>query len=252
MANFLPGGHGVSSSAVEDTQQVLLAGVARGRSCRATAIPSRATPRPALLPEQPPMRPTIALLVGITALTATAAYAQAPTGQIQGTVRGETGVPLEGVSVVAVGTHFGAVTRPDGRYVITRVAPGTYQLRATRIGYTSREQSITVVAGEEASADFTLPSAAIALDQVVVVGYGTELRKDLTGSVGSVSSEDVANISVARIDQAIPGLVSGVQVQTTNAQPGAVMRLRVRGSGSLQASNDPLIVVDGVIGADLN
>ncbi|PYP13310.1 MAG: hypothetical protein DMD56_00990, partial [Gemmatimonadetes bacterium] len=83
------------------------------------------------------MRPTIALLVGITALTATAAYAQAPTGQIQGTVRGETGVPLEGVSLVAVGTHFGAVTRPDGRYVITRVAPGTYQLRATRIGYTS-------------------------------------------------------------------------------------------------------------------
>ena len=199
------------------------------------------------------MRSTSVCLVGCVAMLAAAgAQAQAPTGQVQGTVRGETGAPLEGVSVVAVGTHLGAVTRPDGRYVITRVAAGTYQLRATRIGYTSREQLITLVAGEEASADFTLPSAAIALDQVVVVGYGTELRKDLTGSVGSVSSEDVANISVARIDQAIPGLVSGVQVQTTNAQPGAVMRLRVRGTGSLQASSDPLIVVDGVIGADLN
>ena len=199
------------------------------------------------------MRPTIALLVGITALTATAAYAQAPTGQIQGTVRGETGVPLEGVSVVAVGTHFGAVTRPDGRYVIMRVAPGTYQLRATRIGYTSREQPITVVGGEEASADFTLPSAAIALDQVVVVGYGSELRKDLTGSVGSVSSQDIAKIPVARIDQAISGLVSGVQIQTTNAAPGSdSIRVRVRGSNSLQASNEPLVVVDGVIGADLN
>src|SRR5437763_3002678 len=122
------------------------------------------------------MRPTIALLVGIPALTATAAYAQAPTGQIQGTVRGETGGPLEGVSVVAVGTHFGAVTRPDGRYVITRVAPGTYQLRATRIGYTSRDQPITVVGGEEASADVTLPSAAIGLDPAVVVGYRTQVR----------------------------------------------------------------------------
>src|SRR5256886_341330 len=198
------------------------------------------------------MRSRSICLAGCVALLGAGAQAEAATGQIQGSVRGETGVALEGVSVVAVGTHFGAVTRPDGRYVIARVTPGTYQLRATRIGYTSREQPITVGAGEEASADFTLPSAAIALDQVVVVGYGTELRKDLTGSIGSVSSEDVSNIPVARIDQAISGLVSGVQVQTTNAQPGAVLRLRVRGTGSLQASSDPLIVVDGVIGADLN
>src|SRR2546423_2839745 len=152
-----------------------------------------------------PMRSTNVCLAGCVVLLAAAAQAQAPTGQVQGTVRGETGVVLEGVSVVAVGTHFGAVTRPDGRYVIPRVAPGTYQLRATRIGYTSREQPITVVGGEEASADFTLASAAIALDQGVVVGYGTELRKDLTGSIGSVSSEDVSNIPVARIDQPISG-----------------------------------------------
>src|SRR5213082_1993285 len=108
------------------------------------------------------MRSTSVCLVGCVVLFGAGAQAQVPTGQIQVTVRGETGVPLEGVGVVAVGTHFGAVTRPDGRYVITRVAPGTYQLRATRIGYTSREQPITVVGGEEASADFTLPSAAIA------------------------------------------------------------------------------------------
>src|SRR5213079_1686302 len=95
-------------------------------------------------------------------------------------------------------------------------------------------------------ADFTLPSAAIALDQVVVVGYGSELRKDLTGSVGSVSSQDIAKIPVARIDQAISGLVPGVQIQTTNAAPGSdSIRVRVRGSNSLQASNEPLVVVDG-------
>src|SRR5437763_7523768 len=166
VARVLRGPLGVPSSAVERTQQMLPVSIVRKRSCGATA-----------------------LLVGVVALTAAAVSAQTPSGQIHGTVRGETGTPLEGVSVVAVGTPLGAVTRPDGRYVIPRVAPGTYQLRATRIGYTSREQPITVVGGEEASADFTLPSAAIALDQVVVVGYGTELRKDLTGSIGSVSSE---------------------------------------------------------------
>src|SRR2546429_2656128 len=104
------------------------------------------------------MRPTSVCVVGCVALFAGGAQAQAPTGQIQGSVRGETGVPLEGVSVAAVGTHFGAVTRPDGRYVIPRVAPGAYRLRATRDGYTAREQRITGGAGDEASADFTLPS----------------------------------------------------------------------------------------------
>src|SRR2546430_8961208 len=103
------------------------------------------------------MRPTSVCVVGCVALFAGGAQAQAPTGQIQGSVRGETGVPLEGVSVAAVGTHFGAVTRPDGRYVIPRVAPGTYRLRATRIGYTSREAPITVGAGVAATRRFPLP-----------------------------------------------------------------------------------------------
>src|SRR5205814_285131 len=90
------------------------------------------------------------------------------------------------------------------------------------------------------------------LNPVVAVGYGTQRKADLTGSVGSVASKDIQTIPVALIDQAIAGLVSGVQVQTTNAQPGSVMRLRVRGGNSIQGTNDPLVVVDGVIGADLD
>jgi TonB-linked SusC/RagA family outer membrane protein len=86
----------------------------------------------------------------------------------------------------------------------------------------------------------------------VAVGYGTELKKDVTGSVVSVASSDFATSPVARVDQALAGLSSGVQVQTTNAQPGATLRLRVRGGNSLQGDNEPLVVVDGVIGADLN
>ena len=194
------------------------------------------------------MRPMVVLMAGAAALTATAAFAQAPTGQIQGTVRGETGVPLAGVTVTVTATRFGSVTWSDGRYTITAVPPGTYRVQARVIGYgTAEDSGVVVVAGQSATADFRLQTQAIQLDAVTAIGYGTQLKKDLTGSVGSVSSQDIATIPVVRIDQAITGLVAGVQVQTTNAQPGATMRVRVRGSNSLQANNNPLLVVDGVI-----
>ena len=77
-------------------------------------------------------------------------------------------------------------------------------------------------------------------------------RRDVTGSISSVTNSDIATMPVPRIDEAISGFVSGVQVQTTNSQPGSELRIRVRGGNSLNGSNEPLIVVDGVIGADLN
>ena len=100
--------------------------------------------------------------------------------------------------------------------------------------------------------NFDLTAAAVSLDQVVVTGYGSSARRDVTGSIATVSSADIATLPVPRVDQAISGLVAGVQVQTTNAQPGSEMRIRIRGGNSLNGSNEPLVVVDGVIGADLN
>jgi TonB-dependent SusC/RagA subfamily outer membrane receptor len=100
--------------------------------------------------------------------------------------------------------------------------------------------------------NFDVAAAAVSLDQVVVTGYGSSVRRDVTGSIASVSNADIQTMPVPRVDQAISGLVAGVQVQTTNAQPGSEMRIRVRGGNSLNGSNEPLIVVDGVIGADLN
>ena len=200
------------------------------------------------------MRWTSVCLVGCVVLLAVAdASAQAPTGQIQGAVRGQSGAPLGGVSVTITATRFGAVTGADGRYVIAAVPSGTYRVRARVIGYgTAEDSNVVVVAGQTATADFQLQAQAIQLDEIVAVGYGTQLKKDLTGSVGSVSSRDIETSPLARADQAIAGLAPGLQVQTTNAQPGAELRLRVRGGNSLQGDNDPLVVVDGVIGADLN
>ena len=173
------------------------------------------------------------------------------TGTIQGVVRSGTGA-VEGVSVTVVGTTLGAVTRADGRYAIANVPAGAQTVRASRIGFARQDQATTVVAGQAVTVNFDLTAAAVSLDQVVVTGYGSSARRDVTGSIATVSSADIATLPVPRVDQAISGLVAGVQVQTTNAQPGSEMRIRIRGGNSLNGSNEPLVVVDGVIGADLN
>jgi TonB-linked SusC/RagA family outer membrane protein len=200
------------------------------------------------------MRSWALILLGIIVSLGTArpSNAQATTGSIQGFVRSQAGAPIEAANVTVVGTRYGTQTRQDGRYSITAIPPGTYTVRANRLGFTARDQQVVVAAGAAAEASFELRSAAVQLEQVVTTGYGTQSRRDITGSVATVSSSDIATMPVPRVDQAITGLVSGVQVQTTNAQPGSQLRIRVRGGNSLQGSNEPLVVVDGVIGADLN
>lgn len=200
------------------------------------------------------MRSWALRLVGLLAALSVAipADGQATGGSVQGVVRTQAGSPLEGVNVVIVGSRLGAATRADGRYTISGVAPGTYTLRASRLGFAARAQQVVVTAGATAEVNFELSSAAVMLERVVSTGYGTQARRDVTGSVASVSNADIATMPVPRVDQAIAGLVTGVQVQTTNAQPGSQLRIRVRGGNSLNGSNEPLVVVDGVIGADLN
>ena len=200
------------------------------------------------------MRTWALILLGVIVSSGIArpSNAQAPSGSIQGVVRSQAGVPIEAATVAIVGTRSGALTRADGRYTIAGVAPGTYTVRANRLGFTGRDQQVVVTSGAATEASFELRAAAVMLEQVVTTGYGTQSRRDVTGSVATVSSADIATMPVPRVDQAIAGLVSGVQVQTTNAQPGSQLRIRVRGGNSLNGSNEPLVVVDGVIGADLN
>jgi TonB-linked SusC/RagA family outer membrane protein len=198
------------------------------------------------------MRP-LGLVLAATLVVPSAALGQGATGVIQGTVRtAESRLPLQSANVVVVGTRFGATTQPDGRFTIAGVPAGAVQLRATRIGYVARDQAVTVTGGQTASASFELTATAVSLERVVTVGYGTQSSREVTGSVSSVSNTDIASMPVPRVDEALSGLVSGVQVQTTNGQPGSELRIRVRGGNSLNGSNEPLIVVDGVIGADLN
>ena len=131
------------------------------------------------------------------------------TGTISGVVTAqETGAPLPGARVMVAGTELGADVASDGRYSIDAVPPGTYRLRARLIGHALMEMTgVVVTAGDTARADFRLAPLAVTLQEVVVVGYGTQARKDITGSVASVAGEDLQRTPKANAIDAIKGRV---------------------------------------------
>lgn len=170
------------------------------------------------------------------------------TGTITGVVRAqETGAPVRDAQVTVVGAQRSARADSAGRYTIADVPPGTYRVQAQIIGYGMTEVAgIVVTAGETATADLQLTQLAVALEQIVVVGYGTQARRDVTGSVGSVGGDVVHDVAKVNAIDAIKGHVPGVDIVTTGNKPGDGVRVRLRGERSLRASNDPLYVLDGI------
>jgi TonB-linked SusC/RagA family outer membrane protein len=158
-----------------------------------------------------------------------------------------TGTPLQGAQVAVVGTKLGAEAGPDGRYTIRGVPSGTYRVQAQLIGYGLWQvPNVVVTAGQTVTADFRLQQLAVALQEVVVIGYGTQVRRDITGSVASVGGNDVHEVPKVNAIEAIKGRVPGVDIVTTGNKPGDGVRVRLRGTRSLNASNDPLYVLDGI------
>ncbi len=147
-------------------------------------------------------------LVLTVALVGGALGAQAPTGTITGHVTdAPTRRPVVGVRVTVVGSDRGAVTRDDGGYTLADVPEGAHRVRASRIGFTAQEQTVVVVAGQSVTADFTLSTVAVSLSDVVVVGYGTQRRADLTGAVVSVPPDQIQKAAVVSLQQALQGSV---------------------------------------------
>ena len=163
------------------------------------------------------------------------AFAQTATG----VVKDKAGEPMIGVNVLVKGTTNGTITDFDGNFTINDVPAGS-TLVVSYIGYLSQEvkagQNLIVVLEEDNKT----------LDEVVVIGYGTVKRRDLTGSVASVTGEKLAANPVANVAQALQGQLPGVSVIAQDGRPGASMSIRVRGGGSITQSNDPLFIVDGV------
>jgi len=170
-------------------------------------------------------------------------------GSVTGTVRAaESAQPLEGVMVTVAGTRLGAVTRADGRYTIAGVPPGSHRLQARRLGFTSRDTSILIREGGETVVDFVLGAAATQLERVVVTGYGTTIRRDVTGAIASITAEEFETPAVPTVtlSTALQGKAPGVQVIANSGLPGGGARVRIRGTGSITANSEPLYVIDGI------
>jgi len=180
------------------------------------------------------------LLLCFTALSI-ATFAQ--TGSISGKVTDETGQPLPGATVFIKGTNQNAIAGADGSFKLQQVS-GAATIVIRMIGYQQVERELTVNGALQQ--DFQLTADAKGLNEVVVVGYGTQKKSDLTGSITAISSKDFNKGVVATPEQLIIGKVAGVQITNNSGAPGAGSRIRIRGGSSLNASNDPLIVIDGV------
>lgn len=163
---------------------------------------------------------------------------------VTGQITDETGSGLPGASVVIKGTTNGTTTDTNGSYSLS-LPTGNETLVISYIGYLSQE----IPAGGRARIDVKLVSDSKALNEVVVVGYGTQKRSDLTGSVGSVKSAELLDRPAINIEQSLQGRIAGVNVAINSGRPGGNSNIRIRGYSSINATNNPLYVVDGIIWA---
>ncbi len=159
---------------------------------------------------------------------------------ITGTITDENGVPLSGASVVVKGTTTGAVADFDGNYSINAPSDGT--LVFSYVGYAAQELQIN----GRSTINSSLEPDAAALDEVVLVGYGTQKKGEVTGAIETVTAEQLSIVQVSSSIEAIKGQIAGVDVQSTGGRPGQNPTVRIRGRRSISASNDPLYVVDGI------
>ena len=160
---------------------------------------------------------------------------------VKGVVTDNTGEPIIGASVMEVGVAGnGGVTDIDGNFTVN-LKGKSKKLKISYIGMKAKEVS---VAGKE-TIDVKLEDDNTTLNDVVVIGYGTVRKKDLTGSVSSISDKQIANIPVSNVSEAMTGKMAGVNITTTEGSPDADVKIRVRGGGSLSQDNSPLYIVDG-------
>jgi TonB-linked SusC/RagA family outer membrane protein len=182
------------------------------------------------------------ILMFFSLLLITGSFVMGQTVQISGTLTSsEDGLPIPGVSVTVKGTTLGAITGADGKYVIS-VPASAQTLMFSFIGFKTQEAAI---AGKT-TVNITLEQDIFRVDEVVVVAYGTQQKRDITGSVASVKGDAIKSVPVQSFDQALQGKAAGVAITIPNGVLNNPPVIRIRGVNSISASSYPLIVVDGV------
>ncbi len=174
------------------------------------------------------------------------ALSRAQGGIVSGVVKDPAGEAVIGASVSVVGTRLGAVTDLDGNYRIANVPAGKQTVRVTYTGYNELNEAVTVADGKTAELNLTLRENANLLNEVVVLGYDVQRKRDLVGSISKITSEKLNEIPGGSFENALQGKAAGVQITQSSGIAGAGSVIRIRGVASLSAGGDPLIVVDGV------
>ena len=186
-------------------------------------------------------------LLAILALFATSAVAQSQAvGRVVGRVMTAEGQSLPTAQVTVVGTSRTAVADSAGRFTISGVPTGSQVVRASRVGYAPASQTVTVTSAEAVTVTLQLTAAAIQLEGVVTVGYGTASRREVTSAVSTIKADVLQQVVGGNALDAIKGRIPGVDITATSFDPGATQNIRIRGTRSITAGNNPLYVVDGV------
>ncbi|GAA3648634.1 SusC/RagA family TonB-linked outer membrane protein [Flavivirga jejuensis] len=159
---------------------------------------------------------------------------------IKGTVTDDAGIPLPGASVLVKGTNNGASTDFDGKYTL-HVSNGATTLVFSYLGFVTQEIAID----GQSTINAALVTDNASLDEVVVIGYGTQRKKDVAGAISTVKTEELVLSSSPSVGDVLRGKVSGLQITQNSAQPGGGLDIQIRGAGSVNSSNDPLIILDG-------
>ena len=183
----------------------------------------------------------LSILLGVVF---TLSYGQ--TGTINGTILDDKKEPVMGATVKIKGTGLGAATDMDGKFAILNVPTGKQVLQLSYIGYVSGEQTLDVTEGITTAPAYTLKEDNKVLDEVVVVGYGTQIKKDVSSSLSEVKSDALADKPVYDFTSSLQGQAAGVEVTTDNGLAGATTTVRIRGTKSLSNSAEPLYIIDGV------
>ncbi|MBC7788338.1 MAG: TonB-dependent receptor [Anaerolineae bacterium] len=189
-----------------------------------------------------------ALLLGAAvSLTGSSSLSAQGIGVVTGlVVDSATRRPVEGAQVLIVGSTRGSMTNDAGRYALRGVQSGSSTLRVLRIGYAAATRSVTIPAGDSIEVNFALRAVPQQLSEVVITGYGTSQRREVSNAVVSVQGADIVNSPVAGLDGALQGKAAGLQIIQNAGNPGNGITVRIRGSASLSASNQPLYVIDGM------
>jgi hypothetical protein len=164
---------------------------------------------------------------------------------VSGKVTDSSGSPLPGVSVVVKGTTNGIITDTDGKYVLPNV-PENATLQFSFVGMKGQD---VAVSGKR-TVNIKMEEDAIGIDEVVAIGYGTQRKENITGSMETASSEQIENKAIVSVGQALQGEVSGITIRQTDGKPGSSTDIIIRGSGTFSsAGNSPLVLVDGIPGS---